>query len=87
MSQYIELIDKYVIEQRKASEMSKYGSDMNPPNYIWADNTGELVRCGDCRRWHGTFVEFDCPWDTEYNDMPTEHDYCSKGVRRYGTKN
>lgn len=78
MSKYIELIDKYRIEQ------SPDDTDYNPPNYIWDDNTGELVRCGDCRRWHGDYVEFDCPWDTEYDDMPTEYDYCSKGEKKDG---
>lgn len=42
MSRYIELIDKYRIEQ------SEYDTDYNPPNYIWTDNTGEVIRCEDC---------------------------------------
>ena len=42
MSRYIELIDKYRIEQ------SPYDTDYNPPNYIWTDNTGEVIRCEEC---------------------------------------
>ena len=41
MSKYIELIDKYRIEQGKG--------DYNPPSYVWVDNTGEIVRCKECR--------------------------------------
>ena len=37
----IELIDKYEIHQSD--------NDYNPPSYIWSDNTGELIRCKDCK--------------------------------------
>ena len=37
----IELIDKYEIRQDEG--------DFNPPSYIWIDNTGELIRCKDCK--------------------------------------
>lgn len=43
MVKYIELIDKYRIEQGEGG--------YNPPSYVWADNTGEIVRCKDCK--HG----------------------------------
>ena len=82
MSKYIELIDKYVIEQRKPSEMSEYGSDMNPPNYIWTDNTGEIVRCEDCHWW------IEEPGECSRNrGMWFGNDYCSKGERKHGTEN
>ena len=42
MTKYIELIDKYVIRQSDSDEY-------NPPSYIWTDNTGELIRCEDCK--------------------------------------
>ena len=42
MPKYIELIDKYLIEQSK-------DTDYNPPSYIWVDNTGEIVRCAECK--------------------------------------
>ena len=42
MPKYIELIDKYRIIQSK-------DTDYNPPSYEWVDNTGEIVRCKDCR--------------------------------------
>jgi hypothetical protein len=47
---YIELIDKYIIQQ------SPDDKDYNPPNYIWTDNTGELIRCEDCKYsdWYET---------------------------------
>ncbi len=41
MAKYIELIDKYRIEQGSG--------DYNPPSYIWEDNTGEVVRCRECK--------------------------------------
>ena len=37
----IELIDRYEIRQEDG--------EYNPPSYIWVDNTGELIRCKDCR--------------------------------------
>lgn len=43
MAKYIELIDKYCIEQGDG--------DYNPPSYVWADNTGEIVRCRECKYW------------------------------------
>ena len=42
MAKYIELIDKYRIIQSE-------DTDYNPPSYDWVDNTGELVRCKDCK--------------------------------------
>lgn len=42
MPKYIELIDKYLIEQSN-------DTDYNPPSYIWVDNTGEIVRCLNCK--------------------------------------
>jgi len=75
MSKYIELIDKYRIEQSNTI-------DYSPPSYIWDDNTGVIVRCCDCEYWQGGDVTFDCPWDMEFDDKPTEHDYCSRGERK-----
>ena len=77
MSKYIELIDKYRIEQRTADELSEYGSDMNPPNYIWADNTGELVRCGDCKYWNQRMGDCVIMYGSWLHD-----DYCSKGEKK-----
>ena len=42
MAEYIELIDKYRIVQSK-------DTDYNPPSYEWVDNTGEIIRCMDCK--------------------------------------
>ena len=63
MDKYIELIDKYRIEQGDG--------DYNPPSYAWVDNTGEIVRCRECR-WGaicltGQFLGLD--------------GFCSKGER------
>lgn len=74
MSKYIELIDKYRIEQ---SGLSEYGDDMNPPNYIWTDNTGELVRCGDCEAYKPFFNQHYC--DKSIISCPLPDDYCSRG--------
>ena len=70
MAKYIELIDKYRIEQ------SSDDTDYNPPSYIWADNTGEIVRCEDCK--HADDYG-QCKYVTWYND---KYDYCSKGKRK-----
>lgn len=46
MAKYIELIDKYRIEQGEG--------DYNPPSYVWVDNTGEIVRCRECK-WYSIY--------------------------------
>lgn len=46
MAKYIELIDKYRIEQGEG--------DYNPPSYHWVDNTGYIVRCRECKHWSQT---------------------------------
>lgn len=51
MAKYIELIDKYRIVQSK-------DTDYNPPSYEWVDNTGEIVRCEDCK--HSDTFAPDC---------------------------
>lgn len=75
MSKYIELIDKYRIEQSS-------DADYNPPSYILTDNTGELVRCENCEHWNEGHVDIDCPWDVLYSAQPDAYDYCSKGERK-----
>ena len=71
MAKYIELIDKYRIEQGDG--------DYNPPSYMWVDNTGEIVRCGECKhrteltttKWHPCV------------DVPVNDDwYCADGERK-----
>lgn len=93
MSKYIELIDKYRIEQRQPSEMSEYGSDMNPPNYIWDDNTGEIVRCENCENWdEDNRIRNSAPC-AEWSDpeirmtrYTQNDDYCSKGAKKDDTE-
>lgn len=83
MSKYIELIDKYRIEQ------SPLDTDYNPPSYIWDDNTGEVVRCKDCkyhnkniyctehyRIKNGNFI---------YSETDND-DYCSRAVKKDADK-
>lgn len=72
MAKYIELIDKYRIEQ------SGDDTDYNPPNYIWADNTGEIVRCENCIHWNKKSKEL-CGLNNGYWYAD---DYCSKGEKR-----
>lgn len=71
MAKYIELIDKYRIKQSG-------DTDYNPPNYIWADNTGEIVRCEDCIHWNRKCKEL-CGLNHGYWYAD---DYCSKGEKR-----
>ena len=73
MARYIELIDKYRVEQSS-------DSDYNPPSYIWTDNTGKIVRCRDCRWWIAEPGE--C---RKHHGMWLGDDYCSKGKKRHGS--
>ena len=75
MARYIELIDKYRIEQSSG--------DYNPPSYIWEDNTGEIVRCKDCKyceHWYADkgrcFL-----WHEDGIDV-FEDGFCNYGGRR-----
>lgn len=73
----IELIDKYIVKQ---SEDTGY----DPPSYIWTDNTGQVVRCRDCR----FFKTKDCKIDISTQDVTIQRvkpdDYCSYGRRKDG---
>ncbi len=77
---YIELIEKYRIEQEEG--------DYNPPSYIHHDNTGVIVRCRDCKYQDKGENETEAwnlcgyrPWI----HLPTEDDnYCKYGVRKDG---
>lgn len=90
MSQYIELIDKYRVEKSLESEFSKYA----PPDYIWTDNTGELIRCKDCYNWNpDKKVGSSAPCD-EWSDIELgmtrytqEDDFCSYGEPRDASNN
>ena len=76
MSKYIELIDKYRIEQST-------DGDYNPPSYIWDGNTGELVRCEDCIEYKPFFNQHYC--DKSIISCPFPDDYCSRGVKKDGS--
>ena len=78
MPKTIELIDKYIVTQAVDGEY-------NPPSYIWTDNTGELIRCGECKHCYKLDIleheEMLCHIiDTERTI--TEDDYCSWAERR-----
>lgn len=74
MSKYIELIDKYRIGQSD-------GTDYDPPSYKWVDNTGEIVRCKDCKNWEDKFPYSTCKiWHGHWE----EDMYCSYGDRKDG---
>lgn len=62
----IELIDKYEIRQSKDDEY-------NPPSYIWIDNTGEIIRCEDCKHYETDHFE-------NLNGIPliVAHDICMR---------
>ena len=70
MSRSIELIDKYIVKQE----------DSGAPDYIWTDNTGELIRCADCINWITYTVEPTCIAGTML--APAPDDYCSRAERR-----
>lgn len=83
MAEYIELIDKYRIVQSK-------DTDYNPPSYEWVDNTGQIVRCKDCKYAHMTY-DGDCkycdvwfPDEAEYLDGDY---YCASAERKEETCN
>lgn len=46
MAKYIELIDKYKVVHSD--------DDDTPTSYTWVDNTGEIVRCGECK-WYSIY--------------------------------
>lgn len=78
----IELIDKYIIKQNDDTEY-------NPPSYIWTDNTGEIVRCRDCKYAHLTY-DGECKYCDKWTDkfgIPEElyldgDFYCGYAKRR-----
>ena len=69
----IELIDKYEVHQSGEG-------DYDPPNYIWVDNTGELIRCKDCKYNNGGR----CGWHggAGYKWVVDDEDYCSCAERK-----
>ena len=72
MAKYIELIDKYRIDQDDVG--------YNPPSYRWVDNTGEIVRCGECK--HHEYEEpgmVYCP--KIVGAWVSENWYCADGER------
>lgn len=77
----IELIDKYEVHQSEEG-------DYNPPNYIWVDNTGELIRCKDCKhRFEGEKFHNCCEVLMEMShwlvEIPVEDDWhCGSGERK-----
>ena len=80
MTRYIELIDKYEIRQSDSDEY-------NPPSYIWRDNTGEIIRCKDCKYFtRDTITGVTIP-GSEYciftaNNRIEEEDFCSRAERK-----
>ena len=68
----IELIDKYEVHQSKEG-------DYNPPSYIWIDNTGELIRCKDCK-YRNEFGR--CNLFKQFNPHVLGNGYCSDAKRK-----
>lgn len=71
MAKYIELIDKYKVVHSDDEDM--------PTSYTWVDNTGEIVRCRECKhrtettptKWHPCV------------DMAVDDDwFCADGERK-----
>ena len=88
MSEYIELIDKYLVTR----------DESGCPSYSWVDKTGEIVRCRDCVNWitddsygWSRLGNYRCrcdEWSTELQEeTPTKiytapAEFCSRGVKR-----
>lgn len=72
MAKYIELIDKYIVRQ---------DSDTEPPSYIWDDNTGEIVRCGECK-YHLPETERTNPYCNRFHCMKPDDWFCADGERK-----
>lgn len=72
MAKYIELIDKYRIEQGEG--------DYNPPSYVWMDNTGEIVRCGKCR-WHRPEALIGSVYCVRHRFVKSDDWFCADGER------
>lgn len=68
----IELIDKYEVHQSEEG-------DYNPPSYIWRDNTGELIRCKDCK-YRDEFGR--CNLFKQFTPHVLENGYCSDAKRK-----
>ncbi len=68
----IELIDKYEVHQSEEG-------DYNPPSYIWVDNTGELIRCKDCK--HKNKYGY-CTLYLNWHHLTADMDYCSDAERK-----
>ena len=77
MAEYIELIDKYRIIQSE-------DTDYNPPSYEWVDNTGEIVRCKDCKNNYNTCFNHGInePMCDFTDRKLREDDFCSYGEKR-----
>ena len=80
MTKYIELIDKYEIRQSDSDEY-------NPPSYIWTDNTGEIIRCKDCKHWDGYYCHNRWYGDGYGNYAPpikSKDGFCDLAKRKEG---
>ena len=72
----IELIDKYEVHQSKEG-------DYNPPSYIWRDNTGELIRCKDCKHYDVGENDSECWTWCKQLEMSVDDDFfCKDGKRK-----
>lgn len=73
----IELIDKYEVHQSEEG-------DYNPPNYIWVDNTGELIRCKDCKYSVEEYNDGECycDYNRELRYIKDWDHYCGWAERK-----
>lgn len=71
MAKYIELIDKYLIEQNS-------DGGYNPPSYIWTDNTGSITRCEECK-YCDTEDEERYAYCNKWQRETQSDWYCSRG--------
>lgn len=78
-SEYVELIDKYLVTR----------DESGTPSYSWTDNTGEIVRCKDCINWDTTWTNNFSP---DYHYCPIVDGvrkgrfFCADAERRTGER-
>lgn len=77
MAEYIELIDKYRVCRSADSDL--------PTSYTWVDNTGEIVRCGECKYTHRVDEhEIWCTGRGSPCQLVAPDGFCDKGKREQG---
>lgn len=70
-SEYVELIDKYLVTR----------DESGIPSYKWVDNNVEIVRCKDCVHYDLAKNGYNGNCNRQYSVFYAD-DFCSYGKRR-----